>query len=64
MTRPEAKGPIFWQVMRDKKGKTWFCCPTCRGVGEIDEDQLNGRVSIVCPCGYHETKDWSKELKL
>lgn len=37
-----------------------FRCPECKGVGEIDEDQFYGRVSIQCECGYHETKDWSK----
>lgn len=40
-----------------------FRCPGCGLVGEIDEDQFHGRVSIVCPCGYHETRDWSAELR-
>lgn len=38
-------------------------CPDCKSIGTIDEDQLHGRVSVLCSCGYHETKDWSKELK-
>lgn len=38
-----------------------FRCPTCGVVGEIDEDQYRGRVSIECPeCTYHETMDWSQ----
>ena len=28
-------------------------CPDCKGVGEIDQDQLEGRVSVACPCGGH-----------
>lgn len=34
---------------------TTFQCPTCRGRGEIDEDQFYGKVSIECPCGFHQT---------
>ena len=30
-----------------------FRCPQCRGVGEIDDEQEAGSVSIVCPCGFH-----------
>jgi len=36
----------------------WFRCPKCCGLGAIDADQADGRVSIVCPtegCGFHET---------
>lgn len=36
-----------------------FCCPNCRTVGIVDEDQARGRVSIQCPtpgCGFHETR--------
>ncbi len=36
-------------------------CPSCGGVGWIDRDQYEGRVSIACPwggCNYHETHDF------
>lgn len=32
-------------------------CPGCQGVGTVDRDQFEGRVSIACACGYHETHD-------
>ena len=34
-------------------------CPSCGGVGWIDRDQYEGRVSVACPesCDYHETHD-------
>jgi Zn finger protein HypA/HybF involved in hydrogenase expression len=33
-------------------------CPDCGGIGSVDEDQHEGRVSIDCPkCEYHETHD-------
>lgn len=38
-----------------------FRCPGCEKSGEIDRDQFEGRVSIVCTrdgCTYHETKNW------
>ncbi len=30
-----------------------FQCPKCKGRGEVDVDQWDGHVSIVCPCGWH-----------
>ncbi len=37
----------------------WFTCPGCKGIATIDEDQKQGRVSILCSdCGYHETQAW------
>ncbi len=39
-----------------------FRCPKCEQTGWIDEDQFNGRVSIVCAyCDYHETVNWAAE---
>ena len=35
--------------------KYWFQCPECQVKGSIDQDQAEGRVSIVCECGMHET---------
>lgn len=48
-------------VGANKESFPLFRCPGCKGVGEIDDDQFNGRVSIDCTnCEYHETQDWSK----
>lgn len=45
-----------WIVHRDGEVQWQFCCPGCGLRGDIDEDQLHGRVSIDCPdCDYHET---------
>ena len=36
----------------------WFRCPDCGESGLIDDDQVNGRVSILCEsplCNFHET---------
>jgi hypothetical protein len=37
-------------------------CPQCGQWGEIDEDQLHGRVSVDHSdgekCTFHETRDW------
>jgi hypothetical protein len=34
-------------------------CPRCGAWGELDDDQLHGRVSTGhVECGYHEVKDW------
>lgn len=33
----------------------WFRCPECRRLATLDADQANGRVSIVCECGWHRT---------
>ena len=37
-------------------------CPKCGEWGTVDDDQLHGRVSVICPnddCDFHETVDWS-----
>jgi len=39
-----------------------FRCPNCKSTGEIDRDQFEGSVSIMCGCGYHETKDWRRPV--
>ena len=38
-------------------------CPGCGVRAEIDDDQLHGRVSVLCTtagCKYHETKNWKE----
>lgn len=32
----------------------WFRCPQCKGVGQIDEEQRQSIVLIVCGCGFHD----------
>ena len=32
-------------------------CPGCQQVARADHDQIDGRVSLLCECGYHETHD-------
>lgn len=45
--------------------KLW--CSGCKAWGEIDDDQLHGRVSVHCDaadggCGFHETHDFTQWL--
>jgi len=53
-------GALVWQLR----------CPECGHWGDIDDDQLHGRVSCdhadcgvkrgesVCSCTFHQTRDW------
>lgn len=35
----------------------WEKCPKCGSLGRIDEEQKNGKVSIICSeCGHHYIK--------
>ena len=43
------------KVTLDGKPRIKFHCPDCNVWGYIDEDQYNGRVSILCDCGFHKT---------
>jgi len=39
-----------------------FRCPKCKGIGYIDKEQAEGKISIQCTnCNYHETKNWLRE---
>ncbi len=32
----------------------FFRCPKCGGMGNLDDDQWAGQVSVICPeCGWH-----------
>lgn len=44
---------VILQEELDKSAPPIFQCPKCRGRGEVDIDQWDGGVSIVCPCGWH-----------
>jgi len=55
----------------DEADQSWNVrCPQCGHWGEIDDDQLHGRISTdhsggaenngcACGCTFHETRDWS-----
>ena len=47
---------------------TWkLRCPLCKCWGEIDDDQLHGRVSLQCGndgCSFHETHDLSQLIEV
>lgn len=46
-------------VIQDGKEVMLGRCPGCGVMGELDDDQLHGRVSTHHEdCGYHETKNW------
>lgn len=42
-----------------KNGDLFACvqCPACGRKGWIDRERYEGKVSIVCECGWHETHD-------
>ena len=41
-----------------------FLCPGCAAWGYIDDDQLNGQVSIQCYCGFHETINLKEKARV
>ena len=63
-------GQLRW-VRRDGEMVWKLCCPQCGHWGEIDDDQLHGRVSLdhtncgisyspsECQCTWHETHDYT-----
>ncbi len=42
----------------------WFRCPDCKAMGQIDPEQDLGKVSIVCPCGWHGYSKESQTITL
>lgn len=49
-------------VIRDGEKIHKLKCPDCLVWGAIDEDQFNGRVSILCDCGFHQTINFNTYL--
>ncbi len=47
-------------IIKKVKGNDYlFQCPKCKGYGHIDQEQAEGKISIICGfCKYHETKNW------
>lgn len=33
-------------------------CPGCGALGILDHEQYQGRVSVQCDCGWHETHNF------
>lgn len=70
--RPEGHslpiGGALRVVTRDGSPVWQLRCPGCGHWGDIDEDQLHGRVSCdhagcgVCVCAWHETVDFAAML--
>lgn len=44
--------------------RIFFECPGCEVWYEVDDDQYNGRVSILCKCGFHETINLAKHAEV
>lgn len=71
---PPAEGLLRITIL-DGEPSWRLQCPQCGHWGEIDEDQLHGRVSTdhtncgvtyersECECTFHETRDWYSTAK-
>ena len=49
----------------DGEEVTQLQCPGCGRWGQIDDDQLHGRISVdhtdpTVPCTFHETRNWAE----
>ncbi|KKM24124.1 hypothetical protein LCGC14_1608300 [marine sediment metagenome] len=43
---------------------SWYRCPGCKGMGKVDDEQVAGKVSIVCECGFHGYAKEGETVKL
>lgn len=43
------------EVTRDGRPLWKLQCPRCGIWGDLDDDQFNGRVIVLCDCGFHGT---------
>lgn len=60
----EGNGFFLRTVIRDGEEVWQLRCPGCEMWADVDEDQFYGRVSVEhVECGYHDTHDWSQELR-
>lgn len=54
--------PALRRVQRDGEYIWQVCCPRCEKWGDVDDDQLHGRVSMLHDeCGWHATLDFSND---
>ena len=54
------------EVTQTQRDGVWIWkmkCPLCEEWGAIDEDQIAGRISILCDCGFHETIDLTENIQ-
>lgn len=58
------KWPVISKNVSEGEVIYKFRCSGCKGIGAIDDDQIHGRVSIQCECGYHETVDWYEKFRM
>ncbi len=50
---------VPFQVSYAGEGLIWrMRCPKCGQLAELDDDQMECRVSTQCECGVHETVRW------
>ena len=42
----------------------WVRCPQCNQVAMADAEQMIGKVSFLCDCGYHVTERLIEEQEL
>lgn len=58
---PNAPGRLRTKK-RDGEKQLQLCCPRCGLWADVDEDQAEGKCSVICPqCNLHETRDWKAE---
>jgi len=51
------------KILRRMRTGAIIQCPLCERVAKIDPDQVAGKVSILCVCGYHATWDLREETE-
>lgn len=59
---------VLRRVVRDGRHVVLLVCPGCGEIGDLDDDQWNGQVSVDhtstgCPGGYHETHDFAAAVQ-
>ena len=46
---------MIYEIKDGLDGGHLLRCPRCRKWGLLDDDQWNGKVSVLCDCGFHQT---------
>jgi hypothetical protein len=59
---------VIRRAVRDGQRVFLLECPGCGQLGELDDDQWHGQVSVDhttdgCPGGYHETHDFAAAVE-